>query len=295
MSAGPSVAGRPKGRFLTGDEKWWIPPNGPIWSKSRWKESLKDHNKRRVAIFKALQVRELSAPSSCDGWRRQRLRPLAVAWLFPAAFSIGCGLLALIILLLDQADDKWGLVSAQIGMIASAGSLTFLQLRRTGPFSGMTLMMVTAFSLLGTGYLGMKSLAGNPDSDSILAWTLLLVVSIYFVLRGGSSVVSSDGSRWLLPIKVGTSIRYEGEELPWKEGRIASEKIAQEFLTLEVERIRGQCFLVMNNTANFGIRKEALAKNGNQVVRKRAIAIMQSNAGKSCIWPDWALPDSEEE
>ena len=237
----------------------------------------------------------MKAPSSCRGWKRQRLRPLAISWLFPAAMSIGCAMLAGLILLLDTADDMWALVSAQLGMLLSAGGLLLLQWRRIGSFHGFTLASVSAFSLLGTGYVGWSTMQGVAAESSAFAWTVLLLVSIIFVLRGGSTAVSFDGARWLLPIVPGTTIRVDGEEREWKEGRISIARVDDETMTLRVERIAGTFFLVLSNSADFNIRKDPLLDTGSKAVAKRAIALMQANAGKATEWPQWASPLNDEE
>ena len=295
MAGGPRISGRPAGGFLEGDKRWWTPAVAPLWSKARWKETTAAYSRRQKTIISALEDREMKAPPSCRGWKRQRLRPLAVSWLFPAATSIGCAMLAGLILLLDQTDDMWALVSAQLGMLLSGGGLLLLQWRRIGSFHGFSLASVSAFSLLGTGYIGWSSMRGEAAEASVFAWTLLLLVSLIFVLRSGSAAVSVDGARWLLPIAPGTTIRVDGEERDWKEGRISIERVDDETITLRVERIAGACFLVLSNSADFNIRKDPLLHTGSKVVAKRAIALMQANAGKVIEWPDWALPPVGEE
>lgn len=295
MAGASRIYGRPAGGFLEGDKDWWTPPVGPLWSKARWKETNEDYFGRQKFILSALEEREMNAPSSCRGWKRQRLRPLAVSWLFPAAMAIGCAMLAGLILLLDQADDMWALVSAQLGMLLSAGALLLLQWRRIGSFHGFTLASVSVFSLMGTGYVGWSTMQGVAAESSAFAWTILLLVSMIFVLRGGSAAVSFDGARWLLPIVPGTTIRVDGEEREWKEGRISIARVDDETMTLRVERIAGAFFLVLSNSTDFNIRKDPLLRTGSKVVAKRAIALMQANAGKAAEWPRWALSLIDEE
>ena len=295
MAGGSRIYGRPAGGFLEGDKDWWTPPVGPLWSMARWKETTAAFSGRQKIIISALEEREMKAPSSCRGWKRQRLRPLAISWLFPAAMAIGCAMLAGLILLLDKADDMWALVSAQLGMLLSAGGLLLLQWRRIGSFHGFTLASVSAFSLLGTGYVGWSTMRGVAAESSAFAWTILLLVSMIFVLRGGSIAVSFDGARWLLPIVPGTTIRVDGEEREWKEGRISIARVDDEVMTLRVERIAGVFFLVLSNSSDFNIRKDPLLHTGSKVVAKRAIALMQANAGKATEWPLWALPLNDEE
>ena len=295
MAGGSRIYGRPAGGFLEGDKGWWTPPVAPLWSKARWKETSAEYSGRQKIIISALEEREIKAPSSCRGWKRQRLRPLAISWLFPAAMAIGCAMLAGLILILDEADDILALLSAQLGMLLSAGGLLLLQWRRIGSFHGFTLTSVSAFSLIGTGYVGWSTMQGEVVESSVVAWTILLLVSLMFVLRGGSAAVSFDGARWLMPITPGTTIRVDGEEREWKEGRISIERVDDETVTLRVERIAGACFLVLSNSSNFNIRKDPLLRTASKVVVKRAIALMQANAGKAVEWPNWALPLSGEE
>ena len=153
----------------------------------------------------------------------------------------------------------------------------------------------SSFSLVGSGYIGWLYIGSSTDSATILAWTLLMLTCIWFVFRGGSEVVTYDGARWLMPINSGSTIRVDGEELIWKEGRIFTEKIENETITLSVERISGVYFLVLSNSINFNIRKDPLLKNNYKSVKKRAIALMQSNSSKVGSWPSWALDESEEE
>ncbi len=295
MAKSPSMAGRPPGKFLDGNPEWWMPPIAPVWARARRKETKEEKSVRQEKIISALEDREQVPPSTCSEWRRQRLRPLAISWLFPSAYSLGFGLLAVIFLLTNRVDDVWALVTAQVGLFSCSASLVYLQWRRIGLFHGANLTLITSFSLVGTGYIGWLYIGSSTDSATILAWTLLMLTCIWFVFRGGSEVVTYDGARWLMPINSGSTVRVDGEELVWKEGRIFTEKIENETITLSVERISGVYFLVLSNSINFNIRKDPLLKNNSKSVKKRAIALMQSNSSKVGSWPSWALDESEEE
>lgn len=296
MAGIPSVGGRPPGRFLEGDVRWWVPPLGKPFSKERRQEEVVDYRRRRRKIISALGKKEATIPDGLHLWRRQRLRPLGLSMLYPTSFSLGFIFFSLVLLLLSIAgysEYTFSVLSAAIAnIILCVFWLKVLNRRMESvPDRALDVTLIILFLVVAPlTYIALEPFATNGSSAG--KWFSIGIIAILSLIYGVQLRIVIDGvtysgARFLLPVGGDVGI------VKWEACIMQQMSISKgPVIIAEGLRFQGQKFVSLSfQPRSFLPRKDPLSIDNSEVVKSKITGLMGHYLPIAGEWPQWAEPN----